>query len=258
MIIIKTKEQIETLREGGRRLSEVLHKVRAQVRPGVSTYELDKYAEKLIKDMGDMPAFLHYHPQGADYPYPASLCVSVNEEVVHGIPKKDKILKEGDIISIDCGVNHKGLFTDMAMTVAVGEIDEASKKLLEVTERALMVGIDAARVGNRIGDIGYVIQSYVQSQKTKYGIVEVLSGHGVGVAIHEDPYIPNFGKANTGEKIRAGMVVAIEPMLNMGTKHVTLDKDGYTFHTADRKRSAHFEHTILITEDGPEVLTKHL
>lgn len=255
-IIIKTKEQIEILREGGRRLSEVLHKVKAQVRPGISTYELDKYAEKLIKDMGDMPAFLHYHPHGANYPYPASLCVSVNEEVVHGIPKKDKILKEGDIISIDCGIKHKGLFTDMAMTVAVGEIDEASRKLLEITEQALKVGIDTARVGNRIGDIGYVIQCYVQSQKTKYGIVEVLSGHGVGVAIHEDPYIPNFGRANTGEKIRAGMVVAIEPMLNMGTKNVTLDKDGYTFHTADGKRSAHFEHTILITEEGSEILTK--
>ena len=258
MIIIKTKEQIEILREGGRRLSEVLHKVKAQVRPGISTYELDKYAEKLIREYGDEPAFLNYKPAGAKVAFPASLCVSVNEEVVHGIPKKDKILKEGDIISIDCGVKHKGLFTDMAMTVAVGEIDESSKKLLEVTERALLVGIDVARVGNRIGDIGYVIQSYVQSQKTKYGIVEVLSGHGVGVAIHEDPYIPNFGKANTGEKIKAGMVIAIEPMLNIGTKNVTLDKDGYTFHTADHKPSAHFEHTILITDGEPEVLTLSL
>jgi methionyl aminopeptidase len=143
----------------------------------------------------------------------------------------------------------------MAMTVAVGNISDEDRKLLEITEQALKIGIAEARVGNRIGDIGYAIETFVKKQKKKYGIVEVLSGHGVGVAIHEDPYIPNFGKKNTGEKIKAGMVIAIEPMLNMGTKHVTLDKDGYTFRTADRKRSAHFEHTILITNNEPEVLT---
>ncbi|KKR79587.1 MAG: Methionine aminopeptidase [Candidatus Nomurabacteria bacterium GW2011_GWA2_40_9] len=259
-IIIKTKEQIEILREGGRHLSEVLHKVKDIIKPGISTYELDKYAEKLIREYGDEPAFLNYKPEGAKVSFPASLCVSVNEEVVHGIPKKDKILKEGDIVSIDLGLKHKGLFTDMAMTVAVGNISEQIKKLLAITEQALQVGIHNAVVGNRVGDIGFAIENFVHSkhlQKENYGIVEVLSGHGVGVAIHEDPYIPNFGKANTGEKIKAGMVVAIEPMLNMGTKNVTLDKDGYTFHTADRKHSAHFEHTILITEDGPEILTQN-
>lgn len=253
-IIIKTKEEIEIIREGGIRLASVLSKVKGIVKPGISTLELDKYAEKLIKDMGDYPAFLNYQPDGADMPYPASLCVSVNEEVVHGIPKKDKILKEGDIVSLDLGLRHKGLFTDHATTVGVGEISLASQKLIETTEKALAVGINAAVCGNRIGDIGYAIESFVRPYK--YGIVEVLAGHGVGKKIHEDPFIPNFGKKGTGAKLVPGMIIALEPMLNMGTKNVVLEKDGYTFHTADRKKSAHFEHTILITEGDPEILTK--
>ncbi|MBP9711724.1 MAG: type I methionyl aminopeptidase [Candidatus Pacebacteria bacterium] len=257
MIIIKTKEEIEILREGGRRLATVLHKVKDMVAPGVTTQELDQYAFKLIKDMGDFPAFLNYRPEGADTPFPASLCVSVNNEVVHGIPNKTRVLKEGDVVSIDLGLKHKGLFTDMAMTVPVGAVSAGVEALLRKTEQALMVGIDAAVGGNKTGDIGYAIESFVKADKNqKYGIVEVLSGHGVGRAIHEDPYIPNFGKKNTGDKLQPGMVVAIEPMLNMGTKHVTLDPDGYTFRTADGKKSAHFEHTILITEGEPEILTK--
>ncbi len=255
-IIIKTKEEIEILREGGKRLATVLYKVKDMVAPGVSTLELDKYAYKLIKGMGDEPAFLNYQPDGARSPFPATLCVSVNDEVVHGIPRENYILKEGDIISIDCGVKHKGMFTDMAMTVPVGEISESSKKLLEITERALEVGIMEARAGNKTGDIGYAVESFVKGQKVKYGIVEILAGHGVGRYIHEDPYIPNFGKKNTGVKLVPGMVVAIEPMLNMGTKNVILDKDDWTFKTADGRRSAHFEHTILITEGEPEILTK--
>ena len=255
-IIIKTKEEIEILREGGKRLATVLYKVKDMVAPGVSTWELDAYAEKLIREYGDEPAFLNYQPDGAKSPYPASLCVSVNDEVVHGIPSKERVLKEGDIISIDLGLKHKGLFTDMALTVAVGEIDESSKMLLEKTEKALYVGIDNARAGNRVGDIGFAIESYVRAQKNKYGIVEVLSGHGVGKYIHEDPYIPNFGKKGTGAKLVPGMVIAIEPMLNTGTKNVILEKDGYTFRTADRKKSAHFELTVLITEEDPEILTR--
>lgn len=254
MIIIKTKEEIEILREGGRRLATVLYKVKDMVAPGVSTKDLDDYAFKLIKEMGDTPAFLNYRPEGADYPFPASLCTSVNEEVVHGIPKKDKILKEGDIISIDLGLKHKGLFTDMALTVPVGEISNGSKKLLDITERALMQGVMAAQGGNTVGDIGAAIEGFVKQYK--YGIVEVLSGHGVGKYIHEDPFIPNFGKAGKGEKLKPGMVVALEPMLNNGTKHVKLLDDGYTFVTADGKKSAHFELTILITEGEPEILTK--
>lgn len=255
-IIIKTKEEIEILREGGKRLATVLYKVAKKVVPGVSTLELDKYAYGLIKEMGDEPAFLNYKPDGARSPFPATLCISVNDEVVHGIPRASYILKEGDIISIDCGVKHKGMFTDMALTVPVGEISESSKKLLEITERALSVGISEARGGNKTGDIGYAIESFVKGQKVKYGIVEILAGHGVGRYIHEDPYIPNFGKKNTGVKLVPGMVVAIEPMLNMGTKNVILDKDDWTFKTADGRRSAHFEHTVLITDGEPEILTK--
>lgn len=257
MIIIKTPEEIEILREGGRHLAAVLYKVREKVAPGVSTKDLDSYAEKLIREMGDAPAFLNYRPDGARMPFPASLCVSVNDEVVHGIPSPKRVLKEGDVVAIDLGLKHKGLFTDMAMTVGVGKVSEASRKLMEVTERALQVGIDAAQAGYVVGDIGHAIESFIRAQG-KYGIVDVLSGHGVGRAIHEDPYIPNFGKPGKGEKLVPGMVVAIEPMVNLGTKNVTLDADGYTFRTADGKVSAHFEHTILITEGAAEILTKFL
>ncbi|KKQ86950.1 MAG: Methionine aminopeptidase [Parcubacteria group bacterium GW2011_GWF2_38_8] len=253
-IIIKTKEEIEILREGGKRLATVLYEVKEKVKPGISTKDLDDYAFKLIKEMGDEPAFLNYQPEGASIPYPASLCVSVNNEVVHGIPDAKKILREGDIVSLDLGLKHKGFFTDMALTVPVGEISSGSKKLIEVTEKALQVGINAAQGGNKVGDISYAIESFVRPHK--YGIVEVLSGHGVGKAIHEDPYVPNFGKADTGVKLLPGMVIAIEPMLNGGTKNVVLDEDGYTFRTADGKKSAHFEHTILITKGKPEILTK--
>jgi methionyl aminopeptidase len=254
MIIIKTKEEIEIIREGGKRLAEVLNKVKEIVKPGISTWELDKYAEKLIKDAGDYPAFLNYQPKGAETPFPASLCVSVNDEVVHGIPNKNKILKEGDIVSLDLGLRHKGLYTDMALTVGVGEISNASKKLLETTEKALYVGIQAAQAGNRIGDIGHAIESFIRPHK--YGIVEILAGHGVGKEVHEDPYIPNFGKAGTGAKLVPGMIIAIEPMINNGTKNVVLEKDNWTFRTADHKKSAHFEHTILITDGEPEILTR--
>ncbi|MES3032318.1 MAG: type I methionyl aminopeptidase [Patescibacteria group bacterium] len=257
MIIIKTKEEIEKLREGGKHLATVLYKVKDMVKPGVSTKDLDIYAEKLIREMGDTPAFLNYRPAGAPMPFPASLCVSINDEVVHGIPSAKRILKEGDIVSIDLGLNHKGLFTDMAITVAVGEVTQGSQKLMDTTEKALQVGIDAAMGGNTVGDIGHAVESFVRAQKgNAYGIVEVLSGHGVGRAIHEDPYIPNFGKKGKGEKLVPGMVIALEPMLNNGTKNVTIDDDGYTFRTADGKKSAHFEHTILITDGEAEILTK--
>ena len=258
MIIVKTPEEIKILREGGRRLATVLYKVRDRIAPGVSTYDLDIYAEKLIRDMGDEPAFLIYRPDGARISFPATLCISVNDEVVHGIPKKERILKEGDIVSIDLGVKHKGLFTDMALTTPVGAVSDSSLELMRVTEQALQVGINEAVGGNRVGDIGHAIESFIRSQKggERYGIVEILAGHGVGRQIHEDPYIPNFGKKGTGAKLVPGMVIAIEPMLNNGTKNVTLDDDGYTFHTADGKRSANFEHTILITEGEPEILTK--
>ncbi|HTE48731.1 MAG TPA: type I methionyl aminopeptidase, partial [Candidatus Paceibacterota bacterium] len=180
-----------------------------------------------------------------------------NDEVVHGIPSLKKILKEGDIVSLDLGLKHKGLFTDMAITLPVGKISASSQKLIDITKRALQIGIDVARSPNTIGDISHSIENFIHSQKGNiYGIVEVLSGHGVGRRIHEDPYIPNFGKKGSGEKLIPGMVIALEPMINLGIKDVTIDDDGYTFRTADGKVSAHFEHTVLITEGKAEILTK--
>ncbi len=268
MIIIKTPEEIEILREGGKRLAFILHEVKKKVRPGISTKELDDFAYKLIKEGGparnathsvaggDEPAFLGYRPDGARFPYPASLCVSVNDEVVHGIPSEKKILRDGDTVSLDLGLKHKGFFTDMAITVPVGSVNKGALKLLEVTEGALRAGIGVAKGGNTVGDIGASVENFIRPHK--YGIVDILSGHGVGKHIHEDPYVPNFGKAGTGEKLVPGMVIAIEPMVNEGTKKVTLDKDGYTFRTADGKKSAHFEHTILITPGEAEILTRLL
>lgn len=253
-IIIKTKEEIEILREGGRRLAGVLHKVKERIKPGISTKDLDRYAQELIKDLGDEPAFLNYIPEGVSKPFPAALCVSVNEEVVHGIPKENLILKEGDIVSIDCGLKYQGLYTDMAMTVPVGKVSSEVKKLVETTRRALEAGIDTFIPGNTLGDVGHVIAEFARDEG--YGIVEELSGHGVGREIHEDPYIPNFGRPGEGEKIVPDMVVAIEPMFNLGTKRVKFENDQYTVRTLDRKPSAHFEHTVLVTEKGSEILTK--
>lgn len=252
-IIIKTPEEIEILREGGKRLARILDMVAKKVAPGINTKELDIYAEKLIRDGGDIPAFLGYTPGGHVKPYPASLCVSVNNEVVHGIPKAGKILKEGDIVSLDLGLKHRGLFTDHAVTVPVGKITKNDKELLKITKEALMAGIAEARGGGRVGDIGAAVEAFAKHKK--YGIVRELSGHGVGKYIHEDPFVPNYGKKGTREKLVPGMVIAIEPMFNLGTDEVVLDKDAWTFRTADGKKSAHFEHTVLITEGEPEILT---
>ena len=252
-IIIKTKEEIEILREGGKRLATILAKVRDMIEPGISTWELDQYAYKLIKEGGDTPSFLNYKPEGHMKPFPASLCTSVNNEVVHGIPKNSFILKEGDIISIDLGLKHKELYTDHAITVSVGKISKRDQKLLDDTKEALEIGIWAAVGGATVGDVGNAIESFVHK---RYGIVRELSGHGVGKYIHEDPYIPNFGKKGKGTKLVPGMVVAIEPMLNVGADAIISMHDGYTIKTADGSRSAHFEHTILITEGEPEILTK--
>jgi len=254
-IIIKTPEQIETLRVGGKRLARILDAVASHVRPGMSAKELDIFAEKLIYDEGDEPAFKNYKPSHHSAPYPASLIVSINSEVVHGIPKENKILKEGDIVSLDLGIKHKGLFTDHAVTIPVGNISKADQELLTVTHNALMAGIESI-VPNKTttGDVGVVIASF--AKKAKYGIVRELAGHGVGVYIHEDPFIPNYGKKGNGDVFVPGMVVAIEPMFNRGRDAIVVDKDGYTVRTADGSRSAHFEHTILITETGVEIPTK--
>ncbi len=251
--MIKTEEEIAIIREGGRRLAIVLLAVRDIVKPGVNTRELDLLAEKLIRANGDTPAFLNYTPEGAHTPYPSTLCVSVNDEAVHGIAG-DRVLMNGDIIGIDLGVIHKGLFSDAAMTVSVGVIDEVAKKLIQVTEQALAVGIVTARVGKTTGDIGYAIEKYVKEQG--FVVVEELGGHGVGYAVHEDPHISNYGKRGQGVRLKKGMVIALEPIVNEGTRYVKLLSDGHTFVTKDHKRSAHFEHTIVITDGDAEILTK--
>ena len=253
-IRIKTKDDIKILREGGKRHSEIMQLLVAKIVPGITTKEVDDYAETLIKECGDTASFLNYKPTGAKYPYPASVCISINNEIVHGIPSEKRIIKEGDIVSIDLGLTHKGLVTDMAVTVPVGVIGKESEKLLEVTKEALFVGIKNAKGGKRTGDIGSAVERFVK--QFGYGIVEELAGHGVGYSVHEDPFVPNFGEAGKGDILQPGVVIAIEPMLNLGTKEIILDEDGYTYRTKDSKRSAHFEHTVLITKGEAEVLTK--
>src|SRR5574343_197676 len=254
MIIIKDEKQIEILREGGKRLASVLRIVAGFVKPGITTAELDKIASEEIKKMGDEPAFLNYRPEGATKPYPATLCVSVNNEIVHGVPNKNRILKEGDIVSIDLGVKHKGLFTDHAVTVPVGEVSKEAHSLMHVAEEALYAGIEMAKNGQTVGDISYSIESVVRSHG--YGIVRELAGHCVCVKIHEDPYVPNYGKPGTGEKLRPGMVIAIEPMITLGRHQIVTEDDDWTISTADNSLAAHFEHTVLITENDAEILTK--
>lgn len=252
--IIKTKEDIENIRESGKRLSFVLKQVIKMVSPGVETKDLDKLAYDLIVKEGDRPAFLNYTPEGAERRYPATLCVSVNNEVVHGIPtENNKVLKEGDIVSLDLGLIHNGMVTDMAVTVGVGEIDEVAKALINTTKKALADSIKVCKVGGRIGDIGGAIVKSVEG--SDFAIVDELGGHGVGYVVHDEPYISNVSLSGTGPKMLQNMAIAIEPILNEGTPDVVLSRDGYTFVTKDQKRSAHFEHTILITENGPEILT---
>ncbi len=254
MIILKTKEDIAILREGGKRHATILKELASMVRPGVAIAALDARAAELVRAGGDVAAFLNYQPYGADRPYPATLCVSVNDEIVHGIPTEgDRVLQEGDIVSLDLGLVHKGLITDSAVTVAVGKIKPELEVLLRVTKEALMAGIKAAQGGKKVGVISNAIQKIGAAHH--YGIVEELAGHGVGYHVHEDPYIPNYGPANRGELLKPGMVIAIEPMFNIGTKKIKLDADGYTYRTADGSASAHFEHTVLITKSGAEILT---
>ncbi len=252
--IIKTLEQIEGIRESARRLATVVQKVSERIAPGVNAMELSDYAHELISEYGDKPSFLNYKPEGIKTAYPASMCVSVNDEVVHGIPSEETVLHEGDIVTLDCGVNHNGYFSDHAITFPVGTIDPEDQKLINITREALMVGIKAAKAGNTTGDIGAAIEKFVDG---RYGIVRILSGHGVGLSVYEDPFVPNFGTPGTGEVLEPGMIIAIEPMLNRGTEIVDALDDEYTFVTADGAQSAHFEHTILITEKGPEILTKN-
>lgn len=254
MITVKTPEEIEILHEGGKWLAFILKTVSEMVKPGVSSVDLDKKAYEMALENGDKPAFLNYKPYGALRAYPASLCVSINNEIVHGIPnEKEKILKEGDIVSLDMGLIHRGLITDSAITVPVGKIDKKAKLLLEITKKSLFVGIEAVKIGNTVGDIGYAIEHFVKPYG--YGIIRDLAGHGVGYEVHEEPYVPNYGNKGKGKKLEIGMVIAIEPMLNEGIQDIILDSDGYTYKTADGKRSAHFEHTVAVTKNGVKILS---
>jgi methionyl aminopeptidase len=251
-IKLKKGKDLENLRESCKRLAKVLQAVSKEVKPGVTTGYLNDFVYKMIIDGGDKPAFLNYQPFGADYPYPGSICISVNDEVVHGIGG-DRVLKEGDIVGLDGGIKHKGMISDSAVTVAVGKISKEDEELMRVTREALQAGINAAVCGNYANDISKAIEKSVPK---KYGIVKILSGHGVGYKVHEEPYIPNFDDGVKGPKLVPGMVLALEPMINLGTDEVYLEEDGYTFVTEDHKISAHFEHTILITEGKAEILTK--
>lgn len=248
MIQIKSQREIELMRQAGNILEKTRKMLEEYIKPGVSTYQLDELAKNFIINLGATPSFLGYHG------FPGSICTSVNEVVVHGIPSKKKILKEGDIITLDFGVNYKGYHADSATTYAVGEISDELKKLLKVTEEALYVGLEKAKPGNRVSDISHAIESFVKPYG--YGIVEEFTGHGIGRSLHEEPYVPNFGKPNMGPELKAGMTFCVEPMVNIGTKEVRVLNDNWTTVTKDRKHSAHFEHMIVITEKGYEILTK--
>jgi methionyl aminopeptidase len=246
MVIIKSQREIEQLKRSNMVVAEVFEKLKGMIKPGIVTKELDQVAEDYILLKGARPAFKGYRG------YPATLCISINDEVVHGIPGQRR-LKEGDIVSLDAGVNYLGYFGDAAMTFPVGEVDPEAKRLLEVTEKALYIGIEKAKVGNRLFDISYAIQTWVESHG--FSVVRDFVGHGIGRELHEEPQIPNFGMPHQGPRLGRGMVFALEPMVNEGTYEVRVLSDGWTVVTADGKRSAHFEHTIAITDGGAEILS---
>jgi methionyl aminopeptidase len=246
MIIIKSPREIEQMKRSNAIVAEVFEKLKGMIVPGISTKELDQVAEDYILLKGARPAFKGYRG------FPATLCISINEEVVHGIPGQRR-LKEGDLVSLDVGVNFVGYYGDAAITLPVGEVDPEAKRLLEVTERALSIGIEKAKVGNRLFDISYAIQSWVESHG--FSVVRDFVGHGIGKDLHEEPQVPNFGAPHQGPRLEKGMVFALEPMVNEGTYEVRILSDGWTVVTADGKRSAHFEHTIVITDGGAEILS---
>jgi methionyl aminopeptidase len=246
MIKIKTREEIELMRESALLVSKTLGMLASEVKPGVSTLYLDKLAESYIRDHGGIPGFLGL------YDFPNTLCMSPNAQVVHGVPN-DKPLENGDIISIDCGVLKNGFYGDHAYTFEVGEVKEEVKKLLKITKESLYAGIREFKAGNRVEDVGYAIQTYVE--KHGYGVVRELVGHGLGTKMHEDPQMPNYGKRGRGKMFVEGMVVAIEPMINMGTHKIDQLRDGWTILTRDRKPSAHFEHDVALINGKPELLS---
>ena len=247
MIILKSEREINYMRDAGKIVAKTLLEVRKAAKPNVTTLELDEIAEKYIKSCGATPAFKGYHG------FPGNICSSVNEEVVHGIPGLKK-LKNGDTVSVDIGAVINGYYGDAAITIPVGEIDTEVQRLLDVTEQSLYKGIERAIINNRLSDISHAVQQHAES--FGYGVVRDYVGHGIGRNMHEDPQVPNYGQPGRGPRLKPGMTLAIEPMINMGTHEVTTLDDGWTVITSDGKRSAHFEHTIAITHDGPEIMTK--
>lgn len=251
MIIIKSKKEIDFIRESAKIVAETLQLVKRYAEVGKTTLELDKIAEDYILSNNAIPAFKGYSQAGS-IDFPGTICSSINEEVVHGIPS-NRVLENGDLLSVDVGVDKNGYFGDAAITIAIGDVEKENMDLLEATEKSLYIGIDEAKKNNRVGDISFAIQEYIESKG--YSIVKDLCGHGVGKYLHEDPQIPNFGRPNSGAKIKNGMTIAIEPMINLGTYEVNVAQDGWTVLTRDKKVSAHFEHTIAIINDFPEILS---
>lgn len=246
MIYLKTKEEVELLRENNLLVSETLAEVGKHIKPGITTLQLDAIAEKYIRSHGAVPGFLGYGG------FPNTLCISVNENVVHGIPS-DYALKEGDVVSVDCGTVMKGFYGDSAYTFPVGRIDSKVQQLLDVTKEALYKGVAQAKAGNRVGDISAAVQEHAESYG--FSVVRELVGHGLGRDMHEDPEVPNYGAKGRGPLLKEGMVICIEPMINLGTKYVVFERDGWTVRTRDRKPSAHFEFAVAIGKDGADVLT---
>jgi methionyl aminopeptidase len=247
MIILKSQEEIEKIAESCRIVADTIEAIRFMVTPGLTTRDVESFADTHIRELGGVPAFKGYRG------YPASICTSVNDEVIHGIPSK-RFLQEGDILSIDLGVYKDGFYGDGAVTIPVGKIVPALERLLRVTEESLYIGIMNAIVGNRVSDISYAIQRHVESNG--FSVVKAFVGHGIGRELHEDPQIPNFGSPGRGPRLREGMTLAIEPMVNLGSHEVVVLNDGWTAVTSDGKPSAHFEHTVLVTPDEPRILTK--
>jgi methionyl aminopeptidase len=251
-VSIKTKKEIDLMREASRIVADLLRLLEKYIKPGVSAFELNMIAEDFILSQGGKPAFKGYGFSKWNR-FPASICVSIDNEVVHGIPLPDKILREGQIVSIDVGVIKNGYYGDAARTFAVGNISHEKRRLMEVAEKALYIGIEQAIEGNRLNDIGYAIQSFVESNG--YSVVRDLVGHGIGRKLHEDPPVPNYGKKGTGKRLKEGVTLAIEPMVNTGTWQVFFGEDGWTVYTLDGLPSAHFEHTIVVKKGKPEILT---
>ena len=247
-VVLKSSQEIEKMRSAGKIVREVLELVRSEVKPGATTYDLEKAAEMRLKELGVKAAFKGYHG------YPCVLCTSVNNEVVHGIPSPKRVLKEGDIVSVDCGVVVDGYYGDAAITVPVGAIAPEAERLLKVTEESLKAGIAAVKPGATLGDVGAAVQGVVEGQG--FSVVRDFVGHGIGTAMHEDPQVPNFGEAGHGMKLKVGMVIAIEPMVNAGRPDVQVLDDGWTAVAKDGSMSAHFEHTVAVTATGARILTE--